>query len=201
LRACYARPQLARERGLRCAAGAAPRVGPGTEIGTSWVIPQLRWLHELSPICPAGAAPDPAHCSPPLDFGPAGLANWPGAQVGYRLRALRHPPSMELAHNRLPAWTALLGENDQRGFSQDVTTLGLGLRPGTQLGPAPPVMNVAPWLEAFLSVASPLRDLCQAGGATPGPPMARNPRRVNSQLNRGIHPSHAMPLRLVPAQR
>jgi hypothetical protein len=58
---------------------------------------------------------------------------------------------MELAHNRLPAWTALLGEDDQRGFGQDVATLGVGLRPGTQLGHAAALMKVTPWLEVVLS--------------------------------------------------
>jgi len=72
--------------------------------------------------------------------------------VGHRLRALRrHPLSMELAHNRLPAWTALLGEDDQRAFSNDLATLGVGLRPGTQLGHAAALMNVASWLEVVLS--------------------------------------------------
>ena len=38
--------------------------------------------------------------------------------MGHRLRALRrHPLSMELAGNRLAAWTVLLGEDDQRAFT------------------------------------------------------------------------------------
>jgi len=126
--------------------------GPGTRIGPSWVIPQVRWLHELERICPGSSAPDPAECAPPLDFDLPGLADWPGARVGHRLRALRrHPLSMELVHNRLPAWTALLGEDDQHAFSHDLATLGVGLRPGTQLGHAAALMNVAPWLEVVLS--------------------------------------------------
>jgi hypothetical protein len=129
-----------------------PGAGPGTWIGPCWVIPQLRWLHELDRICPGGGAPDPAQGAPPLEFGLPGLADWPGARVGHRLRALRrHPLSMELAHNRLPAWTALLGEDDQHAFTHDLATLGVGLPPGTQLAHAAALMNVRPWLETVLS--------------------------------------------------
>ena len=81
-----------------------------------------------------------------------GLTDFPGAQVGHRLRALRrHPLSMELEHNRMPAWTALLGEDDQRSFLHDLATLGVGLRSSAQLGHAAALMNVAPWLEVVLS--------------------------------------------------
>jgi uncharacterized protein len=152
LRASYDPAQLAAG-----AAGVALRAlgqgaGPGTRIGARWVIPQVRWLHELDRVCPAGGAPDPEAPAPPLDFGLPGLADWPGALVGHRLRALRrHPLSTELAHNRLPAWTALLGEDDQRAFTNDLATLGVGLRPGTHLGHAAALMNVAPWLEVVLS--------------------------------------------------
>jgi len=126
--------------------------GPGTRIGPSWVIPQVRWLHELERVYPAGTAPDPAQPAPPLDFDLPGLTDFPGAQVGHRLRALRrHPLSMELEHNRMPAWTALLGEDDQRSFLHDLATLGVGLRSSAQLGHAAALMNVAPWLEVVLS--------------------------------------------------
>jgi DNA helicase HerA-like ATPase len=152
LRASYDPAQLA-----ATAAGVARRAlsqaaGPGARIGPGWVIPQVRWLHELERVCPAGGPPDPAQAAPPLDFDLPGLADWPGALAGHRLRALRrHPLSMELAHNRLPAWTALLGEDDQAAFSHDLATLGVGLSPGTQLGHAAALMNVGPWLEVVLS--------------------------------------------------
>jgi hypothetical protein len=133
-------------RGLRQDAG------PGTRIGPGWVIPQVRWLHELERVCPGDGPPDPAQAAPPLDFDLPGLADWPGALVGHRLRALRrHPLSMDLEHNRMPAWTALLGEDDQRSFLHDLATLGVGLRGGAQLGHAAALMNVAPWLEIVLS--------------------------------------------------
>jgi hypothetical protein len=89
---------------------------------------------------------------PPLDFDLPGVADWPGSLVGHRLRALRrHPLSMELAANRMAAWTALLGEDDQRGFTCDLATLGVGLRPGAQLGHAAALMRAAPWLTDVLS--------------------------------------------------
>ena len=81
-----------------------------------------------------------------------GLADWPGARVGHRLRALRrHPLSMDLAGNRVAAWTALLGEDDQRSFARDLATLGVGLPPAAQLGHVAAPMGVTAWLAAVLS--------------------------------------------------
>jgi hypothetical protein len=174
LRASYDPARLAGSAAQVALRALRQGAGPGTRIGPSWVIPQLRWLHELDRICPGGTAPDPAQCAPPLDFDLPGLADWPGARVGHRLRALRrHPLSMELAYNRLPAWTALLGEDDQHAFSRDVATLGVGLRPGTQLGHAAALMNVTPWLEVVLSwpgrfVAS-MPQAAASGGGPAGP--------------------------------
>jgi uncharacterized protein len=130
--------------------GAGPAAAPP---GPGWVIPQVRWLHELDRLCPAGeAAPDPGQCAPPLDFDLPGLADWPAARVGHRLRALRrHPLSMELPANRLAAWTALLGEDDQHAFAGDLAALGVGLPAGAQLGHAAALMNAAPWLSVVLS--------------------------------------------------
>ncbi|HET7244307.1 MAG TPA: ATP-binding protein [Streptosporangiaceae bacterium] len=127
--------------------------GPGTRPGPDWVIPQVRWLHEADRLCPPGGGPPaPGQCAPPLDYGLPGLADWPGARVGHRLRALRrHPLSMDLAENRLAAWTALLGEDDQRGFGRDLATLGVGLPPASQLSHAAAPMGVTAWLPAVLS--------------------------------------------------
>jgi len=58
---------------------------------------------------------------------------------------------MELAGNRMAAWTALLGEDDQRAFAGDLAALGVGLPPGAQLGHAATLMNAAPWLSVVLS--------------------------------------------------
>ena len=127
--------------------------GPGARPGPGWVIPQVRWLHEVDRLWPpGGGAPGPGRCAPPLDFDLPGLADWPGARVGHRLRALRrHPLSMDLAGNRLAAWTALLGEDDQRAFGRDLATLGVGLLPASQLGHVAAPMGVTAWLAVVLS--------------------------------------------------
>ena len=80
-------------------AGTGPGARPGARPGPGWVIPQVRWLHEVDRLWPpGGGAPGPGSCAPPLDFDLPGLADWPGARVGHRLRALRrHPLSMDLA--------------------------------------------------------------------------------------------------------
>ena len=127
--------------------------GPGTRPGPDWVIPQVRWLHEVDRLCPPGGGPpDPGQCAPPLDYRLPGLVDWPGARVGHRLRALRrHPLSMDLAANRLAAWTALLGEDDQRGFGHDLATLGVGLPAASQLSHAAAPLGVTAWLAVVLS--------------------------------------------------
>jgi hypothetical protein len=112
----------------------------------------VRWLHEADRLCPPGGPPGPDRCAPPLDFDLPGLADWLGARAGHRLRALRrHPLSMDLAENRLTAWTALLGEDDQRAFGHDLAALGVGLPPASQLGHVAAAMGVTPWLAVVLS--------------------------------------------------
>jgi hypothetical protein len=154
LRPSYDPGQLAARVARAALRALSPGAGdPPARAGPGWVIPQVRWLHELDRLCPAGyGAPDPGRCAPPLDFDLPGLADWPGARVGHRLRALRrHPLSMELAGNRLAAWTALLGEDDQHAFTRDLAVLGVGLPPSAQLGHAAGLMNATPWLSAVLS--------------------------------------------------
>ena len=69
-----------------------------------------------------------------------------------RLRALRrHPLSTELLRNRMLAWTVLLGDDDQRGFTQDLATIGVGLGPGNQLRQVADAMAAGSWLEVVLS--------------------------------------------------
>jgi uncharacterized protein len=140
------------------AAGAALRMlgqgaGAGTRQGPAWVIPQVRWLHEMERVCPLeGRPPDPAGRAPSADFGLPELAGWPGMRMGHRLRALRrHRLSTELPPNRQVAWTALLGDDDQRDFTQDLATVGVGLGPGTQLRHAAHAMEASAWLEVVLS--------------------------------------------------
>ena len=72
--------------------------------------------------------------------------------MGHRLRALRrHPLSMDLPGNRLAAWTALLGEDDQYVFGRDLAILGVGLSPAAQLAHAAAPMGVTAWLPVVLS--------------------------------------------------
>ena len=124
-----------------------------TRAGAAWVIPQLQWLHEAEHLCPFGAgAPDPFAPAPPLEFPLAGLADGPGVRVGQRASGLRrHPLSMELARNRLAAWTVLLGEDDQRGFTDDLAAVAIGVSLRRQLREVAGEMGIAGWLETVLS--------------------------------------------------
>jgi hypothetical protein len=140
------------------AAGAAQGMlgqggGAGSRPGPGWVIPQVRWLHEMERVCPLdGPAPDPGGCAPSPGFDLPGLTGWPGMRMGHRLRALRrHQLSTELPRNRLVAWTALLGDDDQRGFLQALATVGVGLGPGAQLRQAADAMEAGAWLQMVLS--------------------------------------------------
>jgi len=153
IRTCYNPAALAAS-----AAGAALRMldqGPGAagRPGPGWVIPQVRWLHEIERVRPLdGRPPDPGDRAPPPDFDLPGLAGLPDMRMGHRLRALRrHPLSAELPRNRLLAWTALLGDDDQRGFTHDLATVGVGLGPAKQLRHAADAMQAGAWLEVVLS--------------------------------------------------
>jgi uncharacterized protein len=127
--------------------------GAGAPAGRDWVIPQLRWLHEVERVCPLGAGqPDPFAPAPPLDYLLEGLADRPGMRIGQRVSNLRrHPLSMELARNRLPAWTVLLGEDEQRAFAEDLATVAIGVSHRGQLRQAAGEMGIVGWLEAVLS--------------------------------------------------
>jgi uncharacterized protein len=127
--------------------------GAGTQVGTSWVIPQLQWLHELERALPLiGPSPDPFELALPLEFELSGLSDEPDIKIGQRISALRrHPLSMELDRNRMPAWTALLGADDQRGFAADLANLAVGSSHRGQLLQAAGEMGVASWLEPVLS--------------------------------------------------
>ncbi len=126
--------------------------GAGTVPGVTWVIPQLQWLNEIERVCPLGGSPDPFAAAPPLQFALPGLAERPDASIGQRVSRLRrHPLSMELARNRLPAWNVLLGDDDQRGFIADLAAVMIGASHRGQLRQAAGEMGVAGWLEAVLS--------------------------------------------------
>jgi len=140
-----------------CAASAAAMLdggkGAGTMPGTTWVIPPLRWLHELERVCPLdGPAADPFGQAPALDYALPGLADRPDVKIGQRVSGLRrHPLSMEVSHNRLAAWTALLGEDDQAAFIEDLAAVAIGVSHRGQLRKAAGEMGVTGWLEAVLS--------------------------------------------------
>ncbi|MHB1432326.1 MAG: ATP-binding protein, partial [Streptosporangiaceae bacterium] len=127
--------------------------GAGTQIGTAWVIPQLQWLHEIERALPlTGPTPDPFELALPLDFELPGLIDRPDILLGQRISLLRrHPYSMELDRNRLMAWIALLGEDDQRGLAADLGLLAVGASYRGQLMQAAGEMGIVGWLEPVLS--------------------------------------------------
>ncbi len=140
-----------------CAESAAAMLdggkGAGTMPGTTWVIPQLQWLHELERVCPHDApGPDPFGLAPALDYALPDLADRADVKIGQRVSGLRrHPLSMEVARNRLIAWTALLGEDDQAAFIDDLAAVAIGVSHRGQLRKAAGEMGVTGWLEAVLS--------------------------------------------------
>jgi uncharacterized protein len=149
---------------LSVAAAVAARMLDGSaevpfRAGQVWVIPQLRWLHETERLNPLGReAIGLDDIAPPLDFGLAGLPDWPGIRVRDRLGGLqRHPLSMESARNRRSARIALLGEDGRGSFDVDLATAAIGLSAQARLRYAARIMGVgAPgpepgWLEVVLS--------------------------------------------------
>jgi hypothetical protein len=126
--------------------------------GSVWVIPQLRWLHEMERLSPLGRdRPRPDDIAPPLDFGLAGLPDWPGIRVADRLRGLRgHPLAMESERNRTAALTALLGDG-RTDLDADLAIAGMGISPPRRLRHAARAMGAAGhggqpgWLEVALS--------------------------------------------------
>jgi len=146
------------ERLMAAVAATAQRMlaggkGAGFRVGPDWVIPQLRWLHEIDRVYPLNSdPPDVFAPAPRLDFALAGVADRPDVRIGQRIRGLRrHPLSMELPRNRLPAWNALLGEDDQRAFTEDLANVVIGVSHRGQLRQAAGEMGISGWLEAVLS--------------------------------------------------
>jgi len=128
--------------------------------GPAWVIPPLRWLHELERLCPLGGAGlDPGDHAGPLDFDLPGLPDWPGIRVGQRIRALRrHPLSMDLAANREAAWTALIGGTGPEPFADDLAQVLPGVDAAQALRHTAGLLEVSGgvsggpgWLEVVLS--------------------------------------------------
>src|SRR6266700_123280 len=159
LRPCYdprcLAAVIAAVAGRMLAAGAAIPV----RAGPVWVIPQLRWLHEMERLNPLGHDPlRPDDIAPPLDFGLAGLPDWRGIRVADRLGGLRrHPLAMESERNRAAASTALLGCDGGAALDADLATAGIGISPPLRLRHAARMMGAGGhgrqpgWLEVVLS--------------------------------------------------
>jgi len=136
-----------------------PPAGLPFRAGHAWVIPQLRWLHEVERVSPLTRDTSRLDdIAPPLDFGLTGLPDWPGIRVRDRLSGLRrHPLSMESGRNRDAATVALLGDGGRAGFDADLAIAGMGLSPLLRLRHAARVMGAGGsgqepgWLEAVLS--------------------------------------------------
>ena len=133
-----------------------PRSALPFRAGHVWVIPQLRWLHEIERVKQAGL--DGGDFAPPLDFALAGLPDWPGIRVMDRLSGLRrHPLSMAAERNRQLATIALLGVDGPASLDTDLATAGIGLSPQRRLRHAAALMGAdgpgeqPGWLEAVLS--------------------------------------------------
>jgi uncharacterized protein len=160
-------------RMLEATAGPS-RAGPFRTVpfraGPAWVIPQLRWLHEIERLDPLGGAGIRLDdLAPPLDFGLAGLPDWPGIRVGDRLGALaRHPLSTASPRNRRLARVALLGEDGRAGLDADLAAAAPGIEPASRLRYAARLMGAGTcgpepgWLEVVLSwpdrIIQPARD-------------------------------------------
>ena len=125
----------------------------GTAPGPQWVIPQLRWLHELDRLFPfGGGVPDKRAPAPPLDYQLPGLKQPPEPKLGHRVRALRrHPLTMELERNRPIALTALGGDDDNAAFYKDLAVVAIGLEEDERVADVAATMGVSDWLEAVLS--------------------------------------------------
>jgi len=174
LRPCYDQHRL--EAVLAAAARRMLAAGDPVPVraGSVWVIPQLRWLHEMERLNPLGHERlRPGDLAPPLDFGLAGLPDWPGIRVADRLGALRrHPLAMESGHNRAAASTALLGREGGARLDADLATAGVGISAPLRLGHAARMMGAGGhgrqpgWLEAVLSWP---QRFIRPASSTPGP--------------------------------
>lgn len=153
LRSSYHPERLSRAASEHACSMLTGGKGAGLAVGPQWVIPQVRWLHEFERVCPLDEqAPDPFAPAPRLDYALPGLADWDGVKIGQRVTGLRrHSLSMVLDRNRLPAWTALLGDDDQSGFISDLASVATGVSHHGQLRKAAGEMGISGWLEPVLS--------------------------------------------------
>ncbi|MFI6320967.1 ATP-binding protein [Nonomuraea sp. NPDC050556] len=150
-------PALLTEKAAETAGRLLGSVDSGGERpGASWVIPQVRWLHEVDRLFPYGyPAPDLRSPAPPMDYALFGAATSTDLArtelLGHRAKALRHHPlSMEVSHNRALAWRVILGDDENESVQRDVTTVAVGMEPGARIRHVGQSMG-AGWLEGVLS--------------------------------------------------
>jgi hypothetical protein len=144
------------------------------------VIPPLRWLHEIDRVYPMDSdPPDVFGPAPRLDFALPGVPDEPGTRIGQRVSGLRRSRySMELARNRMPAWTTLLGADDQTAFADDLASVVIGASHRGQLRQAAGEMGIAGWLEPVLSWPRRFIATAAGNGGPAGPaPAAAGPAR------------------------
>ncbi|MEV0622921.1 ATP-binding protein [Nonomuraea sp. NPDC050404] len=128
----------------------------GERPGASWVIPQVRWLHEVDRLFPYGRpAPDLRSPAPPMEYAlfrqPNGSAHAEAELLGHRAKALRHHPlSMEVDHNRALAWRVILGDDEHEGVQRDIMTVAIGVESSARIRHVGQTMG-AGWLESVLS--------------------------------------------------
>ncbi|MEU7003550.1 ATP-binding protein [Nonomuraea sp. NPDC046570] len=127
--------------------------GGGERPGPSWVIPQVRWLHEVDRLFPYGRpAPDLRSPAPPMEYA---LFSAPARHavelLGHRAKALRHHPlSMEAGHNRALAWRVILGDDENEGVQRDLTAVAMGVEAAGRVRHVGQTMG-AGWLEGVLA--------------------------------------------------
>jgi DNA helicase HerA-like ATPase len=177
-------PTLLTEKAAEVTAGllgpeeGTPPIQAGERPGAAWVIPQVRWLHEVDRLFPFGhpapnlRSPAPAmeyplfgtdpvgrpyphqglNGSSPATGGEGGVAvNVRTELLGHRAKALRHHPlSMEVDRNRALAWRVILGDDEHEGIQRDVTTVAIGVEPRERVKYVAHTM-AAGWLETVLS--------------------------------------------------
>jgi len=147
----------------------------GTHAGAAWVIPQLRWIHEVEQ---ALAVPSRSGQAPELTYDLPGITDGPGATAEDRLDALAsHPLSMELERNQWAAWNAVVGDDEHVAFFADLATALVGVDGYARAGEAARVLD-AGWLLDVLSwPARFMADVAEHGDDTdpaagpPGPAM------------------------------
>ncbi|MEO3854658.1 helicase HerA-like domain-containing protein [Acrocarpospora sp. B8E8] len=155
--------------GLLGAATETPPVAAGDRPGPAWVIPQIRWLHEVDRLFPFGhPAPNLRSPAPTMEYALFGTdaSGRPYAHqgvnggvetsgrtelLGHRAKALRHHPlSMEVDRNRALAWRVILGDDEHEGIQKDIVTVAIGVEPRERIRHVAQTMG-AGWLETVLS--------------------------------------------------